>query len=517
MRTRLRHRIQARVSILVVAGMLGPLAVIAALGAGASRELERRMLAGRTQTASLVAERLQTQLSLEREGLRAAAEQGGSSTALREAWVQRRALFDAMFAVDADGNVTSQEPAPGVSVDGPLALKLAHAGFTDLLPSGVAWALVARPGGGVVGGVIDPRSTRFAGVLRGYRSVAGESIDLLDGHGVVLASSDPARLLARPQAAEEELVASAKVPLARWEIVVRQPRTEALGLFVDLSRNALIACVLAVAVALAFAWGAARSLTRPLSLLTAAAERISEGDLQHPIPKLDEDEVGILGDALEHMRSRLQDSVARKLLAQVIRAQEEERVRVARELHDETTQQLATLNLKLQSGDVQAASALAVQTLDGVHRLIADLRPSVLDDLGLKSAILWYAERRLKPLGIKVRCEFSGLDVRLPPQLETVVFRVVQEALNNVARHAHASSVLVQCGLASGRIVAEVEDDGQGFEPAKQNGWGLMGMRERVEMLGGELRLDSAPGEGTHVWLSVPVVEAANLEVAHVH
>ena len=142
--------------------------------------------------------------------------------------------------------------------------------------------------------------------------------------------------------------------------------------------------------------------------------------------------------------------------------------------------------------------------------IILDLRPAALDDLGLKSAIVWYAERRLK--GLSVRCEFSNLDQRLPPQHETAVFRVAQEAMNNIARHSGAESVLIQGALKDGKLSVEVEDDGEGFDagavsaPGEDGrGWGLLGMRERVEMLGGALRIDSAKGRGTHVALSVPV------------
>jgi signal transduction histidine kinase len=533
------------VSILVAVGMLGPLAVIAMLEEGGSRELEQRVLAGRAQSASLMADRLQTQLSLELESLRAVAESGAGRRALREAWVQRHGLFEAVFAVDAQGRVLEREPSSGAAIDGPAALAGMRAGlpaFTGLLPRGMVYALAPTREGGAVGGIVDPRGARLASALKAYKPASGESIELHDGAGRVLASSDPARLLLRAGSAADELVASARVPIAGWQVQIRQPRRLALGLLHELSRDALIACSLALAIALLFARGAARSVTRPISSLTAAAERIRNGDLSHPVPALGDDEVGLLGEALERMRAGLHEAVAtlesrvtertaavRKLLGQVIHAQEDERRRVARELHDETTQSLASLAMRVHTAaaaappgplrdQLEAASALAVRTLDGVHRMIADLRPSVLDDLGLESAILWYAEKHLEPLGIAVRCEFANLDGRLPAQVETVVFRVVQEALTNVARHAHASTVLVQGGVAGGRVELEVEDDGCGFDPPSHpardgSGWGLLGMRERVEMLGGELRLDSTPGQGTHLRIAVPL--PAPLEAAH--
>ncbi len=571
---RSRHRIQARVSTLVAVGMLGPLAAVVFIGSGSQQELERRILAGRTLNASFMAERLQTLLSSELETLRAVAQSARSDPAragpaLREAWVQRHEIFDAVFAVDRAGRVLAQEPAPDPAVDGPRAAaeadRTARPAFTDLLTSGPGalhvYALVPIRGGdgklaGAIGGIIDPGSTRFASILKGYRSVSGESIDLVDSAGAVLASSDPARVLLS-SAGADELVARARISVARWEVAVRQSRSEALGF--DLSRRVFGASALALAIALAFAWGASRSLTRPLSALTAAAERISLGQLAQPIPLLDDDEVGLLGRALERMRAALQDSIAllesrveertadlarvnqelqahedavRRLLGKIIGAQEDERRRVARELHDETTQSLTTLAMRIQTAaaaappgelrdHLEAACVLAERTLDGVHRLIVDLRPAVLDDLGLKSAILWYAEKHLEPRGIAVRCEFSDLDGRLPAQLETAVFRVVQEALTNVARHAQASRVLVQAARRHGRLTLEIEDDGKGFDHAARaaarpdgSGWGLLGMRERVEILGGELRIDSAPGEGTHLALWVPLPESAPIEEA---
>jgi signal transduction histidine kinase len=279
-------------------------------------------------------------------------------------------------------------------------------------------------------------------------------------------------------------------------------------------------------IALLFGWGAARSVTRPLEALTISAERLTDGDLATPMPEVPDDEVGRLGVALERMRLALKDSQeklenrvaertaeVRHLLGKVITAQEHERRRVARELHDDTSQGLAALLLKLRSRPELAEEAtLALNTLDAIHRLIADLRPSVLDDLGLTSAIAWCADRHLRAHGVAVRCEFSGLDRRLPPEHETAIFRVVQEAIANIDRHAKAESVLIQGSVRDHELVVEVEDDGAGFDehafetPDRAGrGWGLLGMRERVEMLGGKLDIDSAPGQGTHLRLDVPL------------
>jgi signal transduction histidine kinase len=158
------------------------------------------------------------------------------------------------------------------------------------------------------------------------------------------------------------------------------------------------------------------------------------------------------------------------------------------------------------------ARTLTVRTLEELHRLIFDLRPSVLDDLGLLSAIRWYAERHLGSRGISVRCEFSGIEARLSPELETALFRVSQEAITNIAKHSRAETVLIQVLERDDVIAIEIEDDGEGFDPsslpppaARERGLGLLGMRERVELFGGTIEIESAPGRGTRIAVSAPI------------
>jgi signal transduction histidine kinase len=209
------------------------------------------------------------------------------------------------------------------------------------------------------------------------------------------------------------------------------------------------------------------------------------------------------------------------MLGMAITAQEDERKRVARELHDETTQDLAVLVMGLESASaalkaggpaprLDEVKALAVRTLEEVHRLILDLRPSVLDDLGLFSAIRWYADRHLGERGIAVRCESRELDRRLPPEFEIALFRIGQEAMNNIARHARAESVLIQLGAEGSELVVDIEDDGQGFDlgGSPHDGrphYGILGIRERAELLGGRATIESAPGKGARVTVRVPL------------
>jgi signal transduction histidine kinase len=158
------------------------------------------------------------------------------------------------------------------------------------------------------------------------------------------------------------------------------------------------------------------------------------------------------------------------------------------------------------------ASSLADQLDERVGEIALDLRPYMLDDLGLVSALRWYGNRYAQRLGIEVEVEAMGLEERLPPQVETALYRVVQEALTNVARHAQASRVHLHLERTASAVAASIEDDGRGFEVEKtmgpeaaRRGAGLIGMRERVISLGGTFHIQSRPGEGTRLTIEIPV------------
>jgi signal transduction histidine kinase len=272
------------------------------------------------------------------------------------------------------------------------------------------------------------------------------------------------------------------------------------------------------------AWGAARSIRQPVERLTAAAERLGEGALDDPIAGAGHDEIGRLAQALERLRATLRDDERRSLLLRrILSVQEDERRRIARELHDETTQQLTALALQLDMAATHAPDAATLKParqlvntmIDGLHRVIYDLRPSVLDDLGLVSALRSYARANLEARGIAVHYELPDEMPVLAPEATTAVYRVAQEALTNVARHAGAEAVQIACSAADGILTIEIEDDGAGFDPASMSnprrdgrGLGLLGMRERLALLGGRLEIDAAPGAGTRVTITVPLTDA---------
>jgi signal transduction histidine kinase len=303
-------------------------------------------------------------------------------------------------------------------------------------------------------------------------------------------------------------------------------------------RQNLVALALVAILALAMAWVGGNLLyARKMSALARAAGRVATGDLsaRTSLPR-GVDELSQLACAFDNMaealakreQERTEEARARaQLLQQLISAQEDERRRIARELHDETSQGLSVLIVSLEtvgmelasaglevSRSAQMARAVAQDLLDGIRRLIGDLRPSLLDDLGLAPAIAWYAEERLQALGIEVdlQCSLSE-ETRLPPVLETALFRIAQEAISNTARHAGATKVAISLRVVDSRAILSTEDNGRGFEPArdqteaaKGKGVGLQGIRERVSLLGGQFRLRTAPGQGTTIEVEVPLV-----------
>lgn len=214
-----------------------------------------------------------------------------------------------------------------------------------------------------------------------------------------------------------------------------------------------------------------------------------------------------------------------QLFKRVVAAQEAERQRIARELHDETGQALTAIGMGLRglssslkgSKEEQAHTVqglrqletLTAQSLNELQRLITDLRPSHLDDLGLPSALRWYASDIEGRTAMTVHVEFSGQEREISASIKTAIFRIVQEALTNVIRHAGAKYVSIKMAYLDDVLQVQVKDDGSGFDPRssrkdKRIPWGLRGMEERAALLGGQFSLQSKPGEGTLVQVTVP-------------
>ncbi len=216
-------------------------------------------------------------------------------------------------------------------------------------------------------------------------------------------------------------------------------------------------------------------------------------------------------------------SGARALASRILSAQEAERVRVSRELHDDTGQALTLILVRLQlienlTRDAEVRRELAelrelvVDTLDGVRRLAVQLGPSILEDLGLRSGLEWLADRVRDETGLRVDLDLRGETGHVPPTVAIAVFRVAQEALTNVVRHARATRIDLRLDDSSGVLSLEVADDGAGFDVDEARSRptasvGLFGMAERVALVGGTLDIQSRKGAGTRVMVRVPVRE----------
>ncbi len=295
-----------------------------------------------------------------------------------------------------------------------------------------------------------------------------------------------------------------------------------------LTSQMLLTTMMVSAVGIAAATLLTWIVTRPILNLKQAAQAVGQGDFSQHVTPWAGDEIGELAHAFNIMTADLaqadrerkdREQLRTRLLEQVITAQEEERKRIARELHDETGQSLTSLMVRLQTMNQQCpvpelkpqmeeVRQLIVQTLDDVHNLAVELRPSVLDDLGLEAALQRYVQdcRRRYPLDIDLIA--IGLGERLSSTTETALYRVVQEGLTNIARHAQARTASVLLERRNGRVRVIIEDDGKGFDPqqAADNGrLGLYGMRERAELLNGTVTIESAPGQGTSIFVEVPV------------
>lgn len=235
--------------------------------------------------------------------------------------------------------------------------------------------------------------------------------------------------------------------------------------------------------------------------------------------------------ALEQVRRDLfeREALRRELLRHMVITQEEERTRIARELHDETAQILTAFSLNLATlrellpsdlrvGEIlNRLQGLSRRMSQGIYRMVHDLRPAQLDDLGLVAALNYLAEETQKNTGLEVVIKVSGSRQKLDSLVETVLFRVAQEALLNAARYAEVKQALVQLVFNPEGVILQVRDEGIGFDVDERqippHGWGLAGMRERAESIGAQLQIVSARGQGTVVEVVVPNLAVAEAPV----
>jgi signal transduction histidine kinase len=220
----------------------------------------------------------------------------------------------------------------------------------------------------------------------------------------------------------------------------------------------------------------------------------------------------------QHAREEL-----KHLSAELVAAQENERRRISRELHDEVGQVLSAImiglgNLRsaIRQNDIdeslkqlQLVQDMTQRNASVVRNISLLLRPTMLDDLGLIPALKWLAREISRTTSLRVEVEADNAPEEMPEEHRTCVFRTVQEAVHNAARHSGATQARVRVEMSEGsRVRVSIQDDGRGFNPSEETGLGILGMQERVTRLGGSLRLDSAPGRGSIVWFDLPLPES---------
>jgi signal transduction histidine kinase len=368
----------------------------------------------------------------------------------------------------------------------------------------------------------------------------GKKINSLEFIGQARPSSSQSGLM-QETPGQEQLWGMAQSGDGHWKAVIQIPAAVAYAdAWSDMRRNLLFTGFITL-----FVLGLARFLshriTRPLRQLAQHMQAVKTGDWPAHIEVRTHDETQLLAESFNIMATKLRERETEKaqliaelkhhqselefLSAQLLRLQEEERRRVARELHDEIGQALGAITLNLQVAErtieqerhraldhIADAKAIARRAGQEINRIAHDLRPSVLDDFGLVAALRWYTTDFANRTGIAVQLDVEEVEERLPPEVEVTLYRTVQEALTNSFKHAEATKVRILVSRQHQLLSLQIEDNGNGFEPErathrlKSNGHlGLLGMRERAGCLGARFNIDSSPGCGTTVRLEVPL------------
>jgi signal transduction histidine kinase len=348
---------------------------------------------------------------------------------------------------------------------------------------------------------------------------------------------------------EDEL---AVVPLesVSWAIVFGQNRNEVFQPAHQLRNKFFLLALIFIATALIFSIGISRNIVSPIRSLITATNRIGQGDLSVPVGNIGSDEIAMLGRSFDDMREQLAkslESIQRQnseleervlsrtqqleekqiantaLLKQLITSQEDERKRIARELHDESLQTLSAILMNIDMCllhpdlinpvKVGAMKDTVMRVINEMSKVIQNLRPTVLDDLGFEAAIVWLADRNLNDKNIRCYLSMNELaEERLSPEMQITLFRIIQETTMNIARHSDAANVFINIRTDREKFTLCIEDDGIGFDPASAlenlqtgRGLGIRGMKERVSQVNGELQICSTVGEGTVVHCSIPL------------
>jgi signal transduction histidine kinase len=370
-----------------------------------------------------------------------------------------------------------------------------------------------------------------AGQILAHSAAEQIPSSLADQRGVAQALQDSQPGATLTQALDGERMTLAYAPVtfadAGWRILITEPWHEVIGPVLRYSQFMPLVAVLAAVVSLITLYYGVQSIARPLQTLGQEAERVAWGDfeaIRTPVGGVQE--IEDLRRTLEQMAKRIQSyqNGMHDYIAAITQGQEEERKRLARELHDDTAQALIALGQRVEMAQkalrsdperaverLSQARAMIAEALEEVRRFSRDLRPVYLDDLGFIPALEMLTREADQREDLSLHFAVTGEVRRLSPDLELAAYRIVQEAVNNAVQHAAASQAWVEVRFEAESLVLSMRDDGQGFEApnlpdtlARQGHFGLMGIQERALLYGGSLSIRSAPGEGTEIEVRFP-------------
>ena len=325
---------------------------------------------------------------------------------------------------------------------------------------------------------------------------------------------------------QEHVVAYSPISQMGWALVYEEPWETVESPILRTSQLAPLVLAPVLILAIVALWFGARQIVKPLQTLESRAAMLAWGDfkaIEEPVGGIEE--IRQLQKELINMAQKVQSAQEslHGYIGAITAAQEDERRRLARELHDDTIQALIALKQRLQLSQLSAPrsgpeaagyqeiAALTEQTIENLRRLTRALRPIYLEDLGLVPALEMLARETGQAANISVDFEKQGTEKRLDPAAELTLFRIAQEALSNVTRHSQASRATLSITFTPQAVAMQIDDDGKGFEVPKSPAefapsghYGLLGLHERAELIGATLEINSAPGGGTRVNINLP-------------
>ncbi|MGO9612822.1 MAG: response regulator [Dissulfurispiraceae bacterium] len=433
---------------------------------------------------------------------------------------------------------------------------------------------------GLAGGMLGLTDNFISKLLQSAKFEDNRYIEIIDSNEVVVASDRPSYVLqhhdhgsqltkmimgdksgiveckhgySNPNAVKKptDLLAFVPLKMARWGVIVGQSEKDIFAPAIGLQMNSLLLVLLFVGASIIISIVASMKIVKPLKLLTSSTDRISSGDLSTPVGDVGSDEILQLSKSFDDMRIKLAASLdsiktqnieletrvakrteqireSRKkvqhLLKKIISSQEDERRRVARDLHDTVLQDISAFLINLDMyklrPDLMSAEkidemrSIAMKAIDSIHKVVKNLRPSILDDFGIDTVVVWLLNKHLQKKGIHYYLDVgTPVKKRFSPEVEITLFRILQEAIINIERHANAENVFVTLEVGQSFAEITIEDDGDGFNvdelmkhPIESGrGLGITGMKERASLLDGKLQIYSQPGEGTRVCMQVPL------------